>query len=57
MPSPPSQAIVELISSKTTRKRLIVIAALDTHTDETGIKVYDSELANVKLTRHDFHGD
>ncbi len=51
------QAIVELISSTTTRKGLIVRAALDTHTYETGIKVHDAELANVKLTRHDFHGD
>ena len=51
------QAIVELIGSTTTRKGLIVRAALDTHTYETGIKVQDAELANVKLTRHDFHGD
>jgi len=51
------QAIVELISSTTTRKGLIVRAALDTHTYETGIKVHDAELANVRLTRHDFHGD
>ncbi len=51
------QAIVELIGSTTTRKGLTVRAALDTHAYETGIKVSDDELAKVKLTRHDFHGD
>ena len=51
------QAIVELISSTTTRKGLTVRAALDTHTYETGIKVSDEELARVKLKRHHFHGD
>jgi transposase len=51
------QAIVELIGSTTTRKGLTVRAALDTHAYETGIKVSDHELASVKLTRHNFHGD
>jgi hypothetical protein len=51
------QAIVELIGSTTTRQGLTVRAALDTGTYETGIKVSDAELAKVKLTRHDFHGD
>lgn len=51
------QAIVELIGSTTTRQGLTVRAALDTNSYETGIKVSDSELAQVKLTRHDFHGD
>jgi hypothetical protein len=51
------QAIVELIGSTTTRQGLTVYAALDTDTYETGIKVSDSELAKVKLTRHNFHGD
>jgi len=51
------QAIVELIGSTTTRQGLSVRAALDTNSYETGIKVSDSELAKVKLTRHDFHGD
>jgi hypothetical protein len=51
------QAIVELISSTTTRQGLTVRAALDTNHYETGIKVSDAELARVKLTRHDFHGD
>ena len=51
------QAIVELISSTTTRQGLTVRAALDTNHYETGIKVSDAELARVKLTRHHFHGD
>jgi Rhodopirellula transposase DDE domain len=51
------QAIVELISNTTTRHGLTVRAALDTDTYATGIKVSDSELANVQLTRHEFHGD
>jgi len=51
------QAIVELISSTTTRQGLTVRAALDTNHYETGIKVSDAELARVKLTRHDFRGD
>ena len=51
------QAIVELISHTTTKQGLTVRAILDTNTYETGIKVSDSELASVKLTRHDFHGD
>jgi len=48
---------VELIGGTTTRQGLTVRAALDTNSYETGIKVSDSELAKVKLTRHDFHGD
>jgi transposase len=51
------QAIVELISNTTTRHGLAVRAALDTTTYETGIKVSDAELAQVRLTRHEFHGD
>lgn len=51
------QAIVELISNTTTRRGLTVRAALDTDRYETGIKVSDAELAKVRLTRHEFHGD
>lgn len=51
------QTIVELISNTTTRHGLTVRAALDTNTYETGIKVTDAQLANICLTRHDFHGD
>ena len=51
------QAIVELISSTTTDTGLTVRAALDQAHYETGIKVSDQELAQVKLKRHEFHGE
>lgn len=51
------QAIVELISNTTTRQGLTVRAALDTNKYETGIKVSDAELAQIQMTRHEFHGD
>ena len=49
--------IVNLIAHTATRKGLIVQAALDTNHYDTGIKVSDEELADLKLIRHDFHGD
>ena len=51
------QAIVELISNTTTRQGLTVRAALDTNIYETGIKISDAELAQIRITRHKFHGD
>jgi Rhodopirellula transposase DDE domain len=51
------QAIVNLIASTTTRTGLIVKAALDTNQYETKIKVSDEQLAGLKLTRHEFHGE
>ncbi len=51
------QAIVELITSTTTRKGLTVRAALDTNAYETGIEISNEELGKVQLTRHEFHGD
>lgn len=51
------QAIVQLISHTKTKQGLTVRAILDTNTYETGIKVSDYELARVRLTRHEFHGD
>jgi hypothetical protein len=51
------QTIVELIGSTTTDTGLIVRAALDEAEYETGIKVSDEQLAQVKLKRADFHGD
>jgi Rhodopirellula transposase DDE domain len=49
--------IVSLIGSTTTRTGLTVRAALDTERYETGIKVSDEELAAVRLTPDEFHGD
>jgi len=51
------QAIVSLIAATTTKTGLTVKAALDTHTYDTGIKVSDEELAKIKLTPLEFHGD
>jgi hypothetical protein len=51
------QAVVELIASTTTRAGLLVRAALDTTPYETGIKVSDEQMAKLRLTRADFHGE
>lgn len=51
------QTIVELIGNTTTETGLTVRAALDDTEYETGIKVSDEQLANVKLKRSSFHGD
>jgi DDE family transposase len=51
------QAIVNLIAGTTTRTGLIVKAALDTNHYDTKIKVTDGELAQLKLKRHEFHGE
>jgi hypothetical protein len=51
------EAIVNLIASTTTKTGLLVQAALDTHVYETGIKVSDEEMANLRLTPCEFHGE
>jgi hypothetical protein len=51
------EAIVNLIASTTTKTGLVVQAALDTNVYETGIKVSDDELARIRLTPCDFHGE
>jgi hypothetical protein len=51
------ETVVNLIGSTTTRAGLVVQAALDTHHYETKIKVSDTELGALKMTRHRFHGD
>jgi Rhodopirellula transposase DDE domain len=51
------EAIVNLIASTTTTTGLIVRSALDTNAYETGIKVSDEELANLRLTPCNFHGE
>jgi hypothetical protein len=51
------EAIVNLIASTTTKTGLIVQAALDTNVYETGLKVSDDELARIRLTPCDFHGE
>ena len=49
--------IVNLIASTTTTTGLLVQAALDTNVYETGIKVTDEEMATLRLTPCDFHGE
>ena len=49
--------VVNLIAKTTTQSGLMVKAALDQNTYETGIKVTDAELAKLKLTPAKFHGD
>jgi hypothetical protein len=51
------QAIVHLIAATTTRTGLIVKAALDTYRYDTASHVSDEELARLRLTPHDFHGE
>ena len=51
------QTIVNLIAATTTKTGLKVHAELNTETYQSGIKVSDAELAQVKLRRDKFHGD
>jgi hypothetical protein len=51
------EAIVNLIASTTTKTGLIVQAALDTNVYDIGIKVSDEEMATLRLTPCDFHGE
>jgi hypothetical protein len=51
------EVIVNLIASTTTKKGLIVRAALDSRQYETGIKVTDEELQHLSLTPEKFHGE
>ena len=51
------QAVVSLIAATTTRKGLVVKAALDTNEYQKGIKVSDEELAAVRIVPHRFHGE
>jgi hypothetical protein len=51
------QAIVNLIASTRTTKGLIVKAALDENTYETGIEVTDEQMATLNLTQATFHGE
>ncbi len=51
------EVIVNLIASTTTKKGLVVRAALDLRQYETGIAVSDEELEHLRLTRAKFHGE
>ena len=51
------QTIVNLIASTTTTTGLTVRAALDEKPYETGITVTDEQLAKLKITPNEFHGE
>jgi len=51
------QTIVNLIAATTTRTGLKVHAELNTEAYQSGIKISDQELAQVKIRRDRFHGD
>jgi len=51
------QAVVNLIAATTTQTGLVVKAALDNHTYDTGVKVTDEEVARLRLAPHPFHGE
>ena len=51
------ETIVNLIGSTTTTKGLVVRAALDTNSYETGIAVSDEEMSRVNCTPAEFHGE
>jgi hypothetical protein len=49
--------VVNLIGNTTTQTGFQIQAALDASSYETGIKVTDEELAAVRITRDEFHGE
>jgi hypothetical protein len=51
------QTIVNLIASTTTKTGLRVEAAVDPNVYKTGIKVSDEEMAKLRITPSDFHGE
>lgn len=51
------EVIISLIASTTTKGGLVVACELDTNEYPKGIKVSDSELADVNLKKDSFHGE
>lgn len=51
------EVVVNLIGSTTTRSGLKVNAAVDTKQYPKGIAVTDAQLANVRISKSEFHGD
>ena len=49
--------MLELLSHTTTKEGLAVTAVKESNTYPTGIKVTDSELAALNLSRDPFHGE
>ncbi len=53
----PHATIVNLIASTTTEAGLKVHCELDDHDFQKGIQVTDEQMGQLKIKRHDFHGD
>lgn len=51
------QFVVDLIAATTTTKGLIVKSKIDSNLYEKGQKISDEELANLTITRDQFHGE
>ncbi len=51
------EAVVNLIGNTKTRTGLKVKAMLDKKSYETGLKISDQEMKELRLKRHTFHGD
>jgi transposase len=51
------EVVVNLIAGTTTKKGLQIQAALDANQYPKGIKVADSELADVRIEKDNFHGE
>ena len=51
------QVIIDLIGATTTRGGLKVHAELDDYIYPTGIRISDTEMADLPITRHQWHGE
>ncbi len=51
------QTVVQLIANTTTKTGLTIEAVLDKNDYQTGIKISDQELKQVKLIKESFHGE
>ncbi|MGA9864859.1 MAG: ISAzo13 family transposase [Acetobacteraceae bacterium] len=51
------QTIVQLIAATTTRTGLNVKSEIDSANYPAGVKVSDSDMANINITPHEFHGE
>ena len=51
------RTIVQLIAATTTDAGLTVRAELDENKYPKGVKISDAQLAKVRITPHDFHGE
>jgi hypothetical protein len=51
------EAVVSLIGATSTRQGLRVKAELDPASYETGVKISDKELGEVRIEKSSFHGE